>query len=426
MKSEILEKKGCVVSFKIEIPSSEMSVLENKVLQEYMQNAPVKGFRAGKAPRDRVLRMYSGNIKKDVVSRNLGEFCTKGLEQINTKPVSEPVVNKVDYELNSALNFEGKVEIFPEFELSDYKGFDLKKHSAVVTDSDVDNYIHEMAEYSAPFETVEDRALQMGDYAITDYQIKDGEEVLEKKDGAWMKAKEGDSVLKDFIQGLIGMKIGEIKVLDTTLPENYANSKVAGKKVNVEISLKGIKTKPLPEINDEFVKKIDPKYSTLQEYKEKVRELLLKDKKWEVLNNFKNQIRLQLLKDNRLEVPPSYLKQQMDANYMEEIRMLKSRGYDDQAIKAQSEEIFKNIYEKALSQLKLQFIFGRIIENEKIEVTPEDIQKSIEEQSQEMSISKEQFNEYIKKDNKMEQFKDRILVDKMFQWIVDHAKVTEE
>ncbi len=426
MKSEILEKKGCVVSFKIEVPSSEMAVLENKVVQEYMQHAPVKGFRAGKVPRERLLRSYSSNIKKDVVSRNLGEFCTKGLEQINTKPVSEPVVNKVDYELNSALNFEGQVEIFPEFELSEYKGFDLKKLSAVVTDSDVDHYIHEMAEYSAPFETIEDRVLQMGDYAITDYLIKDGEEVLEKKDGAWMKAKEGDSVLKDFIQGLIGMKIGETKVLDITLPENYANAKAAGKKVKVELSLKGIKNKPLPEINDDFVKKIDPKYATLQEYKEKVRDLLTKDKKWEVLNNFKNQIRLQLLKDNRLEVPPSYLKQQMDANYVEEIRMLKSRGYEDQAIKAQSEEIFKNVYEKALSQLKLQFIFGRIIENEKIEVTQEDIDRSIDEQSQEMSISKEQFNEYIKKDNKMEQFKERLLVDKMFQWIVDHAKVTEE
>ena len=426
MKSEILEKKGCVVSFKIEIPSSEMAVLENKVVQEYVQNAPVKGFRAGKAPRDRILRMYSANIKKDVVSRNLGEFCTKGLDQINTKPVSEPVVNKVDYELSSALNFEGQVEIFPEFELSGYQGFELKKRSDVVTDSDVDNYIHEMAEYSAPFETVEDRVLQMGDYAITDYQIKDGEEVLEKKDGAWMKAKEGASVLKDFIQGLIGMKIGETKVLDITLPENYANSKVAGKKVKVELSLKGIKNKPLPEINDEFVKKIDPRYSSLREYKEKVRELLIKDKKWEVLNNFKNQIRIQLLKDNRLEVPPSYLKQQMDANYVEEIRMLKSRGYDDQAIKAQSEDIFKNIYEKALSQLKLQFIYGRIIENEKMEVNQEDIQKAIEEQSQEMSISKEEFNAYLKKDNKMEQLKERILVDKMFQWIIDHSKVTEE
>ena len=426
MKSEILEKKGCVVSFKIEVPSSEMSVLENKVIQEYVQHAPVKGFRAGKAPRDRVLRMYSGNIKKDIVSRHLGEFCSKGLEQVNTKAISEPVVNKVEYELNTALNFEGQVEIFPEFELSNCKGYELKKRSDVVADADVDSYIREMAEYSAPFETVEDRALQMGDYAITDYLIKDGEEVLEKKDGAWMKAKEGDTVLKDFIQGLIGMKIGETKNLETTLPENYANSKAAGKKVKVEISLKGIKTKPLPEINDEFVKKVDPRYSSLQEYKEKVRELLTRDKKWEVLNNFKNQIRLQLLKDNRLEVPPSYLKQQMDANYVEEIRMLKSRGYDDNAIKAQSEEIFKNIYEKALNQLKLQFIFGRIIENEKIEVTQEDIQKAIEEQSQEMSISQEQFNEFLKKDNKMEQLKERLLVDKMYQWIVDQAKISEE
>ena len=424
MKSEITEKKGCVVHFKIQVPKEEMTSFENKVIDDYMKNAPVKGFRAGKAPRAMVLRTYSSNIKKDVLSNNLIHLCDKAFAEKAIRPITDPMLEELHYEFGQDLAVSGAVEVYPEFELADWKGMELKKMETGVDDKEVDEYIKFSAEYNAPFENVETRALEEGDYAIVDYEIFEGENSAEKRDGVWMKLGNSDPLLKEFSDQTKGMKIGEERSFEITMPENFANKSVAGKKARIRVVLKGIRIKVMPEINDEYVKKLGQEEKTLDEYRAKVKERLSHNKTHDADLNLKNQVKNNLLKDNRFDIPPSILKGQTDQLFLEQVKLLKSRGYDDARIKKESEEIFKTVYEKAVNQVRLEFIYGKIISAEKIDASGEDVNRTLDHEAQEMGISRDELSKYIKANNRMEVFKQRIQVDKALELIINHAKVS--
>ena len=201
MKLDILEKEGCSVSFSILVPKETMEDYEKDIINEFQRNSKIKGFRPGKAPEKMVLRFYKNQIKDKILSKNLHMIFGQAFKELKVHPLGEPVISDFSYDLQTPLSLKGKIEVYPEFKVSDYKGFKLKKLPSEIKDKDVEEYFKQMSEYSAQFETVEDKALDQDDYAIIDYEILNGEKSVEKKDGLWLRLNDDhkDEFVNDYL-----------------------------------------------------------------------------------------------------------------------------------------------------------------------------------------------------------------------------------
>lgn len=427
MKCELLKKEGCKREFSVKVPSQEMSDYEKAVIENFNKNAKIKGFRPGKVPNHMVEKFYKSQIISEIINKCMQDILSKVFIELNFQPLNEPIIKKFDYDLRKDLDMEGYVEVLPEFELASYENLNLEKYSDEVSDSDVLGYIKQMADYSAPFETIENRTAEDNDYAIIDFKIFNGETVVESKDGSWVKLSKDtdDEYMKTLFDNIIGMKIGEEKDTDIKLPDSYADESLAGKTAKIHFMLKGIREKKVPEINDEYAKKISPEYETLDMYKEKVRVFLSNQKKSRNNENLKEQIKKQLSESNNFELPPSILKTTINDYYNYNVSQLSSKGMSKDIIEEKKEELMKEASITGAEQLKLEFIYREIIEKEKLETTDEDYQNELLQESLKVGMTKEALEKYLKSNKKLSYFRQNILINKIFKLIIERANIKE-
>jgi len=427
VKSEILNTNGCTVNFSAEVDKEQMSGYETGIIDELIKNANIKGFRPGKAPRAMIIKVYNDQIKNKVLSNNLHLILSEVFKEHNIFPIGEPLLKELNYEINKPLILKGEIEVYPEFEVANYSNMSLTRISSEVSDDDVDSYINNTAEYSAPFKTIEDRALETDDFAIIDFEIFHETTSVEKKDGSWVKISDEnpDKMIQALSNAIKGMKIAEDKEIEMTLPENYAVSEISGKKVTVKIKIKEIRRKEIPVINDEFVKTLDPSIENLEQYKIKIKDFLISQKKSESKMNLKDQIAKNLIADNRFDLPPSLLKKQTEQMITYQKEQMKSQGADENIIKEMSEDIFKSASDTATQQLQLEFIYGKIIEKDKLEVTNENLEEALKKEAPKMGMNKDAFFKFLKNNKREAYFKQNLLIEKVYQFIIDQASIKD-
>ncbi len=424
MKTELLNRQGCVVSFSVEVPKESMQPYESEIIGEYVRQAKVNGYRPGKAPQDVVVRMYRSNIKKEVLQKKLPHICREAFTSISIHPLSEPKVEKLDYDLFTPLILTAQVEVFPEFSLNDYKNMTLHRHPTLVSDEEVLAAIKNHVEQQTPFQMVEDREVQKNDFVIVDFEVFDDmNQSVEKKEGSWFRITD-DFSIPEFSAALIGMKIGGEKELHVQFPENYTHKAVAGKKAKLHVALKGIRTKSLPEINDEYAKGLDQGlYATLDDYKAKVRMHLEFMKKEEDEKHLRDQIAQQLIASHQFELPPSLLKTQVDENYKNQVRNLLARKVPETWLKENHEKVFKTCFDQAVSQLKLEFVLEKIIQAEKLEPTEEELDQALEKQATEYGMPKEEYRNLLLSQKRLSSFHHQARIGKVNDKILSHAKI---
>ncbi len=427
MKSEILNTDGCTVTFSAEVDSEQMSGYEANIISELTKSANIKGFRPGKAPKSMIIKAHKDQIKNKVLSNNLHIILSEVFKEHNIFPIGEPLLKDFNYEINGALKLKGDIEVYPEFEVANYSNMDLVRISSNISDDDVDTYINHMAEHSAPFKTINDRALEADDFAIIDFNIFHENTSVEKKEGSWVKISDEnpDEMIKSLSEAIKGMQIDEDKEIQMTLPENYAVSEISGKEVTVKIKIKEIRHKEIPVINDEFVKTLDPSIENIAQYKSKIKDFLGSQKQSESKMNLKDQIAKNLIAANRFDLPSTLLKKQTEQMFAYQTDQMKSQGADDIIIKEMREDIFKSASDTATQQLQLEFIYGKIIEKEKLEVNSEDLQEALKKEAPRMGMNKDAFSKFLKSNKREAYFKQNLLIEKVYQFIIDKSKIKD-
>ncbi len=261
----------CRRELELEIPAEEVTKKIESVAKEFARVANVPGFRRGKAPISLIRRKFADDIKGEVLQSLVPERVEKAVAEQKLTPVSQPQVDKLDFNEGQPLKFRAVFEVLPEFELGNYKGLEFDMPTMDVTDEDMAKALEEMRERAAAFAPVEGRAIQDGDFA----QVK----LLGKPEGGG-DPLQADSVLchigaeetmEPFNANLKGASAGEHRNFDVDYPADYPDPKLAGKKYHYAVEVLGIKTKKLPELNDEFAKDVS-EAGTLDELKKKVRE----------------------------------------------------------------------------------------------------------------------------------------------------------
>ena len=412
----------CRRELELEIPAEEESKKMESVAKEFARLATVPGFRKGKAPVSLIRRKFAEDIKGEVVQSLVPERVEKAVAEQKLTPVSQPKVDKLDFNEGQPLKFRAVFEVMPEFELGNYKELSLEMPTMDVTEDDVKKTFEQMRERAATFAPVEGRAIEDGDFA----QVK----LLGTPEGGGDPIR-ADSVLchigaeetmEPFNTNLKGAKTGDHKDFDVDYPADYPDAKLAGKKFHYAVEVLGIKTKKLPELNDEFAKDVS-EWATLEEFKKKVREGLehqRDDKHKELLHE---KILAEIVKHHDFPVPESLVEHQMDVRLERVVRSLAAQGVDPRAVNVDWVTLRRRQEDRAKDDVKAELIIDRIATAENIDVSEDDVTHELEHMATHSGESAEAIRARLTKQGALDRMKAKLRSDKTLDWLAQNAKI---
>ena len=412
----------CRRELDLEIPAEEVSKATEKVAKELARVARVPGFRPGKAPVSLIKRRFADDIKGEVLQTLVPEHVEKAVAEQKLTPVSQPQVDKLDFQEGQPLKFRACFEVLPEFALGNYKSLEIEMPEMNITDEGVGNTLAEMQQRAATFTPVEGRPVQDGDFV----QVK----LLGTPDGGG-DPLQADSVLchvgaeetmQSFNENLRGANIGDHKNFDVEYPADYPDAKLADKKFHYAVDVLGIKTKTLPELNDEFAKDVSDS-SSLDDLKKKVREGLEHERDHRKTDLQREKVIAELVKLHEFPVPESLVEHQMDVRLERVVRSLAQQGVDPRAVNVDWVSLRRRQEERAHDDVKAELVIDRIASEEKIDVTEEELQHELEHMAGHSGESAEALRARLTKQGALDRMKAKLRSDKTVDWLAQNAHV---
>lgn len=412
----------CRKELDLEIPAEEVSQAAEKVAKDFAKIARVPGFRPGKAPISLIKRRFADDIKGEVVQTLVPQHVEKAVAEQKLTPVSQPQVDKLEYNEGQPLKFRASFEILPEFSLGNYKNLEIEMPEMTITDESVAGTLAEMQQRAATFAPVEGRPVENGDFV----QIK----LLGTPEGGGEPLR-ADSVLchvgaeetmEPFNENLRGANVGDHKKFDVEYPADYPDAKLAGKKFHYSVDVLGIKTKKLPELNDEFAKDVSD-VASLDELKKKVRDGLEHERDHRQKELQREKIIAELVKLHDFPVPESLVEHQMDVRLERVVRSLAQQGVDPRAVNVDWVSLRKRQEDRAKDDVKAELVIDRIATEEKIDVTEEELQHELEHLASHSGESAEVIRARLTKQGALDRMKAKLRSDKTVDWLAQNARV---
>jgi trigger factor len=412
----------CRREMELEIPAEEVSKKIESVAKEFARIANVPGFRRGKAPVSLIRRKFAEDIKGEVLQSLVPERVEKAVAEQKLTPISQPQVDKLDFNEGQPLKFRAVFEVLPEFELGDYKNLAFEMPTMEITEEDVKKTLEEMRERAATFAPVEGRAIQDGDFA----QVK----LLGTPEGGG-DPLQADSVLchigaeetmEPFNTNLRGATAGEHKNFDVEYPADYRDPKLAGKKYHCAVEVLGIKTKKLPELTDDFAKDVSDA-TTLEELKKKVREGLDHQRDHKHKELLHERVLAEIVKLHDFPVPESLVEHQMDVRLERVVRSLAAQGVDPRAVNVDWVALRQRQVAWARDDVKAELVIDRIATAESIDVTEEELTHELEHMASHSGESAETLRASLTKQGTLDRMKAKLRSDKTLDWLAQNAKI---
>ena len=417
-----MAEASCRRELELEIPAEEVSKKIESVAKEFARVANVPGFRRGKAPVSLIRRKFADDIKGEVLQSLVPERVEQAVAEQKLTPVSQPQVDKLDFNEGQPLKFRAVFEVLPEFELGDYKELAFEMPTMDITDEDVTKTLEEMRERAATFAPVEGRAIEDGDFA----QVK----LLGTPEGGG-DPLQADSVLchigaeetmEPFNTNLKGASAGDHKNFDVDYPADYPDPKLAGKKYHYAVEVLGIKTKKLPELNDEFAKDVSDA-ATLEELKTKVREGLEHQRDHKHKELLHEKVLAEIVKLHDFPVPEALVEHQMDVRLERVVRSLAAQGVDPRAVNLDWVTLRRRQRDRALEDVKAELILDRIASAEGIEADEQEVQRQIALLAERSGESATAVQARLTKQGALDRIKSKLRSDKTLEWLYKKTRI---
>jgi trigger factor len=413
----------CRRELDLEVPADEVSTAMERVAKEFARIARVPGFRPGKAPISLIRRRFADDIKGEVLQSLVPERVEKAVSEQKLTPVSQPQVDKLDFAEGQPLKFRAVFEVLPEFELANYKDLELEMPAMDITDDDVTKTLEEMRERAAAFAPVEGRPAENGDFV----QLK----LMGTPEGGGDPVQ-ADSVLchigaeetmEPFNENLRGANTGDHKDFDVQYPADYPDAKLAGKTYHYSVEVLGIKSKKLPDLNDEFAKDVSDA-ATLDELKTKVREGLgaARDQKHKDL--LREKVLAAVVKLHDFPVPESLVEHQMDVRLERVVRSLAAQGVDPRAVNVDWVTLRRRQQERATDDVKAELIVDRIASTENIDITDQELDHELEHAASHSGESAQAIRARLTKQGTLDRMKAKLRSDKTLDWLAQNSKIS--
>ena len=412
----------CRRELDLEIPAEEVSKKIDSVAHEFARIARVPGFRPGKAPVSLIRRRFADDIKGEVLQALVPERVEKAVSEQKLTPVSQPQVEKLDFAEGQPLKFRAVFEVLPDFELANYKDLALEMPVMDITDDDLVKTLEEMRERAAAFAPVEGRPAENGDFVqlkLMGTPAGGGDPVQADSVLCHIGAEE---TMEPFNENLRGANAGEHKNFDVQYPADYPDAKLAGKTYHYSVEVLGIKTKKLPELNDEFAKDVSD-VATLDELRTKVREGLgaARDQKHKDL--LREKVLAAIVKLHDFPVPESLVEHQMDVRLERVVRSLAAQGVDPRAVNVDWVTLRRRQQERATDDVKAELIIDRVASAESIDVTEEELDHELEHAAGHSGESAPALRARLTKQGTLDRMKAKLRSDKTLDWLAQNSRI---
>jgi trigger factor len=412
----------CRRELDLEIPAEDVSKKTEQVAKELARVARVPGFRPGKAPISLIKRRFADDIKGEVLQSLVPERVEKAVAEQKLSPVSQPQVDKLDFNDGQPLKFRAVFEVLPEFELGKYKGLEIEMPAMDVTDEDVAKALEETRERAATFAPVESRTVENGDFVqlkLAGTPEEGGEPIQADSVLCHVGAEE---TMEPFNTNLLGANIGDHKIFDVDYPADYPDAKLAAKKYHYTADVTGLKTKKLPELNDDFAKDVSDA-ATLDELKGKIRESLEHQRDHRQRDLQRERVITELVKLHDFPVPESLVEHQKDVRLERVVRSLAQQGVDPRAVNLDWAPLRQRQEDRAKEDVKAELIIDRIASDEKIDVTDEEVEHELEHLASHSGESVEAIRARLTKQGALDRMKAKLRSDKTLDWLAQNANV---
>ena len=371
----------CTRELVIDVPAEEVSAAYRRVAGQYRKYAKIPGFRAGKVPESIIRRKFSTEIRKEVIDSLLPARFNQGVRDLNIQPVGQPQVTEMAVEDGAPLHVKAVFECLPGFSIEGYREVTVDKPGVAVTDEEFEQEIEHIRDSRSTMEPVEeDRPLEDGDFAQISYQGQiEGDAEAEPIQGEEALVEiGGKSTVEAFTTTLRGAKVGQELKAEVVYPADYSEPKLAGKTVAYELSVKGIKKRNLPELNDEFAKEFGG-YENLDDLKTRVREHLENRKRRSVESETKDRLLAAIAEKFSFPIPESLVQTQIDARLERGLRALAAQGMDPaQMRKLDFARLRVAQRDSAIAEVKTQILLDRIAGEENITVSEEEVDQELQ------------------------------------------------
>ena len=377
MNVKNIERKGNETTIVVEIDKELMETGVNKAYLKARKNIMIPGFRKGKAPRKMIESMYGAHVfYEDGLEEIFPEVYQHAVLDQDVKAIGRPSLLDMNIEEDGSVTLTLSTEVYPEVTLGDYKGLEVEKAEATVTDEQVQAELDRMAQNVASTETVE-RAAEMGDTANIDFEGFDNGVAFDGGKGENFDLKLGSgSFVPGFEEQVVGMSAGEEKDIDITFPENYHEG-LAGKPVVFHVKCNKVTATNVPELDDEFAKDVS-EFESLEELKADIRAKALEKAQKQIDTTFENACVEKAAENTTVEMPKALIESELD-NQMERFAyQLQMSGYSvEQYAKMMGGDLttMRNAFRPAAEkQAKINVTLEKIIEVEGITVSDEDVE----------------------------------------------------
>ncbi len=376
MKTEFTDVTETQKTISIEIPTDVVDAEFDRVARGYTKQARLPGFRPGKVPQTLIKQRFRDQILHDVMHGLIPRAVEEALQTRGIEPVDTPDVRDVDLAEGRPLKFTAAFETVPAFDPGDLSSITLRQTSAQVGDEDVDDMLRRLRERAAKYETVEGRAIADDDAVVLDMDRTDAAGHVDHRDGVTVQLGAAGNP-PGFDAQLVGLNEGESKTFAIQFPEDYSVPELANTQQTYSATVKGVRRRVLPDLDDEFAKDIGP-FDSLSALRDHVRH----DLEAEAQDNARRQVRSELFRQlsQRIpfELPTSLVDREMDRRVEEFARQLASQNVDPRQAGIDWGQFREAQREPAWNAVASALALDEIARREQITVMPEDVDKEIE------------------------------------------------
>lgn len=371
----------CTRELVLDVPAEEVSKAFRTVTRDYQKYAKLPGFRPGRVPESVIKRKFANDIRKEVIDGLLPSRFSKGVNELGIRPVGQPQVTELTVEEGQPLHVKAVFEYLPEFSIEGYDQVVVAKPSVEVTDEEFQHEMEQLRESRAVVEPVEeDRALTDGDWAQISYSGK----LVDDAEAAPITGEDslvevgGKDTVESFTQVLRGARAGQELKAEVIYPADYPDAKLQGTTVAYDVTVKSIKKRTLPELNDEFAKEIG-NYESLEQLENAVREHMANRKRRSVEAETKDRLFAALVEKYQFPVPESLVQDQVDTRLERGLRALAAQGMNpEQMRKLDFSRLRGAQRDSAIAEVKAQLLLDRIAEKEEVTVSEEELDRELQ------------------------------------------------
>ena len=424
---EKLEKN--MAKLTVEVSAEDFEKAVNTVYNRNKKSINIPGFRKGKAPRVMIEKMYgAGVFFEDAANLLINTEYPKAAQESELDIVSRPTIDIVQIEKGKSFIFTAEVAVKPEVTLGEYKGIEVPKTRVTVKKDEIEEELKKVQEQNAREITIEDRAVKDGDILTIDYS---GSVDGVKFEGGTAEDQTlvigSGAFIPGFEEQLVGAEIGVEKEVNVTFPENYHANDLAGKAAVFKCTVKAIKVKELPELDDEFAKDVS-EFETFAEYKADIEKNLKERKEAAAKREKEDKVVDKVIENAQMDIPEAMVQLQIEELLNNFISRLQQQGLSiDQYYQFTGSDraaMEEQLRPQAMKTIQTRLVLEKVAEVEDIQISDEKVNEEIAKMAEAYKMTAEKLNELMG-DYEKEQMKKDLAVQEAVTLLADAAKVTE-